>query len=528
MNKNQYKVLIVEDEPLERKALSVLLERMNFNFDIKFARTAPEFEEVCPEYDPDLILLDIHIPGGDGLTSLRHLRESEFAGEVILVTAYDVFQYAQKAMGLGVSSFMVKPVTPERFEEVVTRVIDAIEDRRNRNTEVLQLKHFIHKNRGSFAMRMIQDLIRSGQISPAMSDVMSSLNLPPAGPCHLFGVIAIAADRSIGTESLFLWEDFEKTLGDEVVTIPWDGSLSFFLVPSDRTMADVERWVSRFLEVIMKNNSAANVVYGGVVKKLKEFPSAVAELEEALEESLLEGVGRAIMRDGVSDVKVEESSDNGYQYNLDEIRKNLEEAFLNNHVELLTQMREKLDQFIRLSPPGDLNMVKFMITGLMGQICQILLQLRCDSSSVAAWSRRQMLNMISIQTPMSLIKLLPESIEQAWNIRASASDPAVILVQQALYYIDRHYDEVTLEKTAEEVHVSPSYLSRTFRRVLGDRFVDRVKSVRLQKAKSLLIEGVPVRDVAISVGYGNIAYFSTLFKQYVGVSPSDYSKTVSV
>jgi two-component system response regulator YesN len=515
-----FKVLVVEDEPLERKALSILLERMKEPLEIKSVGTAPEFEELCGTWDPDVVLLDIHIPGGDGLSSLKRLREDGFLGDVVLITAYDVFQYAQNAMGLGVKSFLVKPVTGERLQEELDRVLRDIRERRLRTLEIDQLKTFIKNNRGSLALRMIQDLLRSGQVSEGMMDVMASLGLPPSRPCHLFGVISVASERGLGTDSLFLWDDFDKALGDEVVTVPWDGSLSFFLVTFEEVLSDVDRWLSRFLEVILRNDAMANVAYGGLIDRLESIPSAVTRLEEALEESLLEGMGRAVMVEN----SVDDPPAPDYDFDLETVQQQSVEAFLNNRPDLLSSVKESLDVLISNSSPSDLNMVKFMVTGLLGQVCHVLLRLKCDAGAVAGWSRRQMLNLISIQTPMALTKVLPEAFDQAWTVRESASDPTVIMVQQALHYIEANYDDVTLERVADAVHVSPSYLSRTFRRVLGDRFVDKVKSVRMDRAKVLLSDGVSVRDVAISVGYGNIAYFSTIFKQSTGCSPSDYRK----
>ena len=92
-------------------------------------------------------------------------------------------------------------------------------------------------------------------------------------------------------------------------------------------------------------------------------------------------------------------------------------------------------------------------------------------------------------------------------------------------FIRERYDEVTLEATARHVHVSASHLSRLFRKVLRCRFVDVVKETRMDRAKALLAGGSTVRDAALAVGYGNIAYFSTLFKQTCGVSPSEYARS---
>ena len=115
-------------------------------------------------------------------------------------------------------------------------------------------------------------------------------------------------------------------------------------------------------------------------------------------------------------------------------------------------------------------------------------------------------------------------MESAWKIRESFQNEQILIISLALDYIQKHFDEVTLESVAKHVHVSSAHLSRLFVKVLHHRFVDIVKEKRIEKARELLLSGVSVRDAALQVGYGNIAYFSTLFKQMCGVSPSEYAK----
>ena len=66
------------------------------------ASNIPDFERKARQWDPDVVLLDLKIPGGSSLDSLSRLRSEGFHGKVIIVTAYDVFEYAQQAVGLNV------------------------------------------------------------------------------------------------------------------------------------------------------------------------------------------------------------------------------------------------------------------------------------------------------------------------------------------------------------------------------------------------------------------------------------------
>jgi two-component system response regulator YesN len=210
---------------------------------------------------------------------------------------------------------------------------------------------------------------------------------------------------------------------------------------------------------------------------------------------------------------------------MDVARETLLEGFMNGQAELVSRGSGQISEFLGEMAPQEIEISKLLVLSLLGSVCQVLINLKCEGGSVRNWARRQMLNLMAPNTPLGIRKIFAESMDQAWNIRGSATDSGAAIIQQSLQYIHEHYDEVTLESLAENVHVSPSYLSRLFRRVLKRRFVDEVKAVRIERAKILLSQGLSVRDVALEVGYGNIAYFSTLFRQTTGQSPSEYRKT---
>ena len=86
------KVLVVEDEPLERRALTEMLKSYPLLLEIDEAANTIDFEKKVRLWKPDVVLLDIKIPGGNTLTSLGTLRREGFQGKVVIVTAYDFFE----------------------------------------------------------------------------------------------------------------------------------------------------------------------------------------------------------------------------------------------------------------------------------------------------------------------------------------------------------------------------------------------------------------------------------------------------
>ena len=91
--------------------------------------------------------------------------------------------------------------------------------------------------------------------------------------------------------------------------------------------------------------------------------------------------------------------------------------------------------------------------------------------------------------------------------------------------IDLHYGSpsLSLESIAESLFVSSEHLSRTFRKITGQRFSDYLVSFRMERARLLLSEtSMPTVQVAEAVGYTNSAYFRSCFKSHYGMTPSQY------
>jgi two-component system response regulator YesN len=98
------------------------------------------------------------------------------------------------------------------------------------------------------------------------------------------------------------------------------------------------------------------------------------------------------------------------------------------------------------------------------------------------------------------------------------------LLLQAKEYIDNHYHKsISLEEVAEKIGISSYYLSKLFKERFQVTFIDYLKNTRLQKAKELLLDGtMPLKEIALTIGYKDPNYFSRIFKKEVGVSPREY------
>ena len=101
------------------------------------------------------------------------------------------------------------------------------------------------------------------------------------------------------------------------------------------------------------------------------------------------------------------------------------------------------------------------------------------------------------------------------------------MIRDAKEYIRANFSQsdLSLNRIAAHIGVSPSYFSSLFSQEVGSTFVEYLTGVRMEKAKELLLNpDIPVGTVAVKVGYGNYSYFSKLFKDVIGCTPNEYRK----
>lgn len=124
-----YKVVVVEDEEIARKGIIFTINWDALNCMIAGeAANGEEGAEVIRRLSPDIIVTDLKMPRMDGVEMIAKLREQGNRAKFIILTAYRDFKYAQSAVKLGVSDYLLKPLKDGDLEQAVTRIIDQLEE----------------------------------------------------------------------------------------------------------------------------------------------------------------------------------------------------------------------------------------------------------------------------------------------------------------------------------------------------------------------------------------------------------------
>ena len=142
--------------------------------------------------------------------------------------------------------------------------------------------------------------------------------------------------------------------------------------------------------------------------------------------------------------------------------------------------------------------------------------------SVCRQGKYFMLKSYMIQMVLLLIREQCEPIEKTMGCAFESVNKKYV-VEQILTYFEEHYSEkLSLDQIAENMYLSPFYISKIFKTETGDTPIRHLINIRLEKAKELLEAGYEgsIQEVAASVGYDDAYHFSKLFKKYYGITPS--------
>lgn len=152
------KIVIADDEPLARERLRALLAGQADVEVVAEVGDGHEALHACAQHDPDLVLLDIAMPGIDGLEVARHLQAFEPRPAVVFCTAYDA--HALSAFDAEAVDYLVKPVRPERLASALqrARMLTAGRQQRSGEADGARRTHLCARLRGSLRLIPLEDV----------------------------------------------------------------------------------------------------------------------------------------------------------------------------------------------------------------------------------------------------------------------------------------------------------------------------------------------------------------------------------
>jgi two-component system, response regulator YesN len=504
-------VLIVDDEQIEREGMKAILHQSFPSLVLLEARNGSVAIEMAKTTKPELILMDIKMPGINGLEALAQIMKECPDAKFIMVTAYDTFDYMRKAIKLGASDYLLKPSKASDIAETVGKVLKEIvfEKKSRAKTELQQ--SVLLKTKAVIETDLVTQLLFE-HIHEVSSNILAEiLEINTAMEMFVVNVMITGS-----TTNYSMVKERVRRPGNCLV-----GALSSNQLPiivfRNSAVSFRSQAISLAKEILSVKKTTDDGWYIGIGNV---YPT-LEDVKKSYQESLIAMMGK--------------SAPSRYRF----YAETLVEGDDGSLEQKMKQIKEEIPDQIRL---GQWDLVRTVIIGLLElfehqgenpiQVQQRILEI--------LWVASRVLNDVGIETDTPLFTYQPNDYLQLRNETGKLIDQMrdryeayyqrleADNVEQIKRYIMYHsHEEISLETLGKRMGLSPIYISKLFKEKLGINYIDFLTKCRIEKAKNLMRNpNKSIKEIAIEVGYHEPNYFSKVFKRTVHVSPKEYQNAI--
>ncbi|MBP1962229.1 response regulator [Paenibacillus aceris] len=538
-----WKIAIIDDE---RQVLQGMKRAIPWDeLDAEWAGEALNGEEgleLIRSSAPDIVITDIYMPVMNGLDMIEQLRNEGYCGKIIILSGYQDFEHARQALRYNVTDYLSKPISVPTLKTILNKVAQELmeeEEKRIKQDELQQ------------KLMMYEPFIEKEWVKSAVAGTLDSSyrnedRLPEpyrfwAESKHV--VIGIDLIRDVRTANLSLpdWSLFRFAISNiaceiaretfgEIEYVELHGTRAVLILHPEAccSQQELEKELGdlgiRLIDCIKSYlNLVIRVGIGGTKDDWTEMPDSTEEAFRAIDLR----ARRVAPAYDLFAYSEEMRSDQGtivirpakFYFELAGAMKASQET---QAQQLVAQYIEQLKEQRGITP----DYVQMLAGELWGIFAYCLYEVGMVLDDIFP-NDQIVKEMVGLTLPEQLSEWLTAKISVIFNSRQwrgnSKHRQAVDFMTQ---YIHEHYaDDMTLADLADKVYISRNHLSIIFKNMTGETFNTYLTRVRIEKARELLLErNMLVYEVAEQVGYKNVPYFSTLFKKFTGMNPTELIK----
>ena len=503
------RILIVEDEEIERKVLEMMLKYNRQDIEeLLFAENGIEALSLFQDKIPDIVLMDINLPGINGLETIRQMQLMHTGVRFVILSAYNLFSYAQEAIRLNVFDFLIKPIQLEEIQKIISRLSREIQQQEE------SLKTYTKQTE---KLKTIRPLLESDCIysiasmhsNTSITTIFDFLQMPISS-----GYVFIA--KGEGGTIHFIQEIKRRMrymtmecLGDII------SDLCVFVALSDTILRrnQIREMLWHIIETMGNKSSSIHIGVGSISEPNDDLKlsynqalSAVQYAEQQNQRLLFyDEVTESLESPKEYDIRLAAASVANWVLTGDTVRiaKQVDEMFSSMQMSLKhREIVSKAYWFYAL-------------------VCSKLSNL--DTQAVFLEPNR----ILEYNDIPALKELLLSNLTSLADIRINQSNPKSSQIAEAAISLvqARYMENITLESVARELNFSPYYLSRIFKKSTEYTFSEFLTNFRIEKAKEFLTKGnMSIKEIAFAVGFNSQGYFAKIFKKYTRNSPKEYSE----
>lgn len=524
------KVIIADDERLICRLVQTLADWDRLGMEVvAMAENGLEALDLIGARRPDILITDIRMPGCDGLELIRNAKQMMPDLEVVIISGYAHFEYAQSAMKYGAGYYLLKPIKQAELMETLEKIGEKCRARLETKSAISRQHQNSQKDLSRIRESLMKDLLSEHPGNLTREILKDTYHVDTSG--DRYQIFIVKMDCDMATVNRPAAEVIQEKTGDifkntlsplcNEMLLYFQSYTGYGLVNYDLGGKDeVRRGLRECLNHLeVKKNLLGplnfTISLGAAVESPDRLAFSLETARNAMMERLMEGTGRLLETVPVG---------SGIE------KQNL----LDRYVKAMEHSVESLSASEAARASSAFEKETMELNNICGrEILELVL-----SAGRLFIARTALSNVEEIQqefagccgqcsTAGELFRRLEEIqdrlLSEARELRNSEAARPIRIAKQ---YVTRHFQEpITLETVCEDIGFSVNYFSMLFKRETGEGFAKYLTRVRIEEAKTLLREtNLPIAEICEKVGYSDRKHFTHTFHKATGLNPVEYRK----
>lgn len=529
-------LLIVDDEKSIRNGLRNSINWNELGIEvIGMAKDGEEAFSIIQEYQPDIVITDIRMPVCDGLSLIEKTGSVQIKTAFIIISGFDDFKYAQKAMKYGVTTYLLKPIKKtvliDEVEEICKKIRSSQKENHSKSIATKKIKLGTKALKQNFLISLVQNQYRTtDEIKNELDNCNLQLKINSSSNILIFTYEHALSNRELGClkNDFLLFKSsvcniINEILGENANEIFTDSN-DYLVVLLQKPYICVneemflERACQRVIGTVMEFYKVSmNAGIGNEVSSLVELYESYRSALEHLSYRMYNS-GQRIFDKKILAVKQPPDTFAKTRNNT----KLIDAIYLSDRDLITTNTNEFFESlfYIEFPPP---NFVRGMCTYLIINVQKGLAAYLKAEASLFDENDYVCINKFSSFTEIKewIICLFLQYAEYFSKCKDAQRDNVIEKVKN---YIDEHiYEKITAEDVAEHIHLSEKYLMNYFKERTSENFKSYILKLKMEKAQELLKQrNKSIAEIAHIIGYTDYRGFNRIFKKHTGQTPSEY------
>lgn len=520
-----YSVFLVDDEPIVLEGIRSKIDWESSGFTFVGEATDGEIAlSMILELKPDILITDIKMPFMDGLQLAETIKKSQPWIKIIILSGHDEFDYAKKAISIGIEDYLLKPFTSEEVLKALKKAAQRIDSERSQLSNISRMEDELKSRNKLIQKEFLNSLVHG---SADMSNLMQKCDELGINLISRYYRVMITQIKS-RTDNVQNQQEACSLLNS--YSSAWESTVSFFhhsnrlvCIFKGLTEADLDESTYSIAEniehIVAKNQDCYAVTsIGRTIEHLSDLHTSYDEAKRILEMSTVQDSNRIISSE---DIQTSASSLLELKEN-DPLVDRIKYASKNDVSSIIEESMALIS-----NNPGQFSVfASYILVDLIFAVSKLIERLGGDIKQINPDILKRSFVDNAVQDEKMFVKAMEDVLNFTLEYRDSIdTGPYNEIILKAKKFIDEKYADqnTTLTTVASEVCLSPNHFSTIFSQKCKTTFIEYLTNVRIENAKRLLRDSeLKGYDIAYECGFSDPHYFSYIFKKITGLSPREY------